>query len=434
MRSYRFIVALLVFFGAAEAQASTDINGLFDARSGAMGGTGVAYIDSAAAVPINPALLDQVNKVSATLDLYYIVSQPEAPYATYHLNSAGQRYQAWDTVQSPLTGAVLPFLGGAFRLPFWEKRLVFGVAAYPIIGQGTSATYHVAPDEQPNLVVVNKAALGFIEAGNSLSVRVLDNLSFGATWRITYMTQTATTSVSTPLYPGVLLNPSTHQPLYADVDVNGLNFGGYELGVLYKALPGLRLGFSYRSKVVVEGSGKTKAANPLGGSLSLDTKTTFTYPHAFRGGLAVTLLEDKLLLAAEFKYLMYAEAFKTLNTTIYMNGMPSTQVQPLYWKDSFVLLLGAEYRLGMFRPRAGYALVTSATNEAYAIQFLAPPGVSHLGTIGLGLDVLEHLSIDLSAGYVVLAKHIDTATVNNGGIGEYASHGGEFSLSGTFHM
>jgi hypothetical protein len=35
---------------------------------------------------------------------------------------------------------------------------------------------------------------------------------------------------------------------------------------------------------------------------------------------------------------------------------------------------------------------------------------------------------------VVLAKHIDTATVNNSGVGEYASHGGEFSLSGTFHM
>jgi long-chain fatty acid transport protein len=433
MRSFKFFVAWLVFFGAAEARASTEINGLFDARSGGMAGTGVAFLDSAGAVPTNPALLDQIHKVSATLDLFYIVSQPEAPYTVYHLNAAGQRYQSWDTIQSPPTSAVLPFIGGAFRLPGALDRVVFGTAAYPIIGQGTSAVYRSAPDELPNLQVTNKASLGFYEIGNAVSVRVLDNLSFGATWRITYMTQSVTTAVPGGPPAGVLLDLN-HNPLYGNIDASGFNFGGYQLGLLYKPIPFLRLGFSYRSKVVVHADGKTKTENPLSGTpLELDTHTSFTYPHAFRGGAAVSLLKDTLLLAVEFKYLMYAEAFKTLTTTVVNNGKPSDTVQPLYWKDSFNLLLGAEYKLGMCRVRAGYTLVTSATNEAYAVQFMAPPGVSHLVTGGFGVELFDHLNVDLSAGYVVLATHVDVATVNNSGIGEYASHGGEFSLGVTYH-
>ena len=434
MRSCRFIATLLIILGGAKAHASTEINGLFDARSGAMGGTGVAYLDSAAAVPTNPALLDQVHRFTGTLDLFYIVSQPQAPYTVYHLDSAGQRYQSYDTIRSSPVGAVLPFLGAAFRLPGLGDRLVFGAAAYPIIGQGTSAVYRPAPDELPNLQVTNKASLGFVELGNALSVRILDNLSFGASWRITYMTQSVTTAVPGGPPAGVLLTVDG-KPVYGNIDVDGFNFGGYQLGLLYKPIPDLRLGFSYRSKVVVHADGKTKTENPLSGTpLELDTRTSFTYPHAFRGGAALSLLERKLLLAAEFKYLMYAEAFKTLTTTVVLNGKPGDTVRPLYWKDSWVLLLGAEYTLGKFRPRAGYALVTSATNEAYAVQFMAPPGVSHLGTIGLGLDLIKHLSFDLAAGYVVLAKHIDTPTVDNSGIGMYSSHGGEFSLSATYRL
>lgn len=434
MRTCRSTALLLVILGSTKAHASTEINGLFDARSGAMGGTGVAYLDSAAAVPTNPALLDQVHRFTGTLDLFYIVSQPQAPYTVYHLDEAGQRYQSYDTIRSSPTGAVLPFLGAAIRLPGLGDRVVFGAAAYPIIGQGTSAVYHPAPDELPDLTVTNKASLGFIEIGNALSVRLLDNLSFGATWRITYMTQSVTTAVPGGPPAGIILDMN-HQPLYGKIDVDGFNFGGFQLGLLYKPIPDLRLGFSYRSKVVVNADGKTKTENPLTGApLELDTRTSFTYPHAFRGGAAVSLVQQKLLLAAEFKYLMYAEAFKTLTTTVVNNGKPGETVRPLYWKDSWVLLLGAEYRLGLFRPRAGYALVTSATNESYAVQFMAPPGVSHLGTIGLGMDVLEHLSVDLAAGYVVLSRHIDVPTVDNSGIGQYASHGGEFSLSATYHM
>jgi long-subunit fatty acid transport protein len=79
-------------------------------------------------------------------------------------------------------------------------------------------------------------------------------------------------------------------------------------------------------------------------------------------------------------------------------------------------------------------MAPSATNPAYAQQFMAPPGISHLVSAGLGFKAIDTLNIDIAAAYVVLQSHVDTATEYNGGVGIYASHAAEFSLSGTYHM
>jgi long-chain fatty acid transport protein len=313
-------------------------------------------------------------------------------------------------------------------------RVVVGAAVYPIIGQGTTAKYHPAPEQLPQLELSNKASLGFVEGAIPVSVRLLDNLSFGAMWRITYMTQSVTTAVPAGPPAGVLLDTAKN-PIYANIEATGFNYGGLQVGLLYKPLPYLRLGFSYRSKVVVDADGKTTTKNPISGApIVLDTRTSFTYPHAFRGGLAVLLLKDKLLLAGDFKYLMYSEAFKTLTTTTVRDGVASDNVRSLYWKDAWNIQLGAEYALGLFRLRAGYIRATSATPDAYAVQFMAPPGVSHLGSVGLGMAVLDCLNVDLAGAYVVLQKHVTVPTVDNSGIGLYASHAIELSLSATYHM
>src|SRR5688572_22343692 len=91
------VLSMVMLLIASEASASTDFNGLFDARSAAMGGTGAAFLDSAGAIPTNPALLDQIGKFTLTLDVMGVVAQPEAPYTVYHLDAQGQRYQSYDT-------------------------------------------------------------------------------------------------------------------------------------------------------------------------------------------------------------------------------------------------------------------------------------------------------------------------------------------------
>ncbi|HMI84666.1 MAG TPA: outer membrane protein transport protein [Polyangiaceae bacterium] len=432
IRSGRLLVATWVLLAADTAFASTEINGLFDARSAGMGGTGAAFLDSAAAIPTNPALLDQIGQLTLTANAFLITAQPIAPYTVSHLDAAGQRYQNYETIRSPATTAVLPFVGGAYRV---LDRLVVGIAAYPTIGQGTSARYRPAPDEFPQIELSNKASMGLFEIGTAASVRVLDNLSVALMWRVSHMSQDVSTPVPGGPPIGTLLD-SSQNPIYANIDVKGFNFAGLQAGVFYKPLSNLRLGLTYRNKVVAEGTGTTTTKNPVSGEpLVIDTRTNFTSPHTVRAGVALSVLEDKLLLAVDFKYLMYAEAWKETETLTTRNGTTSSNVTPTYWKDAYNIQLGAEFKAGeMFRPRAGYVMATSATNAAYAQQLMAPPGVSHLVSAGLGIKIVDRVNVDFAAAYVVLQSRVETATPYNAGVGIYGSHAGEFSLSCTYHM
>ena len=427
------ISTLLLLAATGRVHASTDINGLFDSRSHALGGSGVAYLDSAGAIPTNPALLDQIGKLTLGLDVFYIRSQPEAPYTIYHVDQAtGQPYRTYETIRSKPTGAPLPFIGGAYRL---DDRVVLGAAVYPVIGQGAQAEYKPSPDQFPSSIAKVNVAMGLIEAGIPISVRLSDKLSLGVMWRLTYMTQ----SVSTPLPakgpPGAVINTATGEVINADIKVTGMNFTGLQLGLFYKPVPSLRLGFSYRGKVTVDGSGTTTTR--LGPTpIVLDTQQSYSNPHSFRAGLAWTTLDDKLMLAADLKYLLYAEAFKELGTTTTMAGKaPSTAYTKAYWKDSVSVHVGAEYSFGKaWCARLGYSLVTSATNSDYALSYFAPPGNAHQFLGGVGIKILDSLNMDIAAGYVVLTSKVENATEYNAGAGIYGSHSLEISETLTFHL
>jgi long-subunit fatty acid transport protein len=243
-------------------------------------------------------------------------------------------------------------------------------------------------------------------------------------------------SATQPVSPDGSVRDASGNPVYAKLDVNGWNFGGLQLGVFYKPVPSLRLGFTYRSKVAVTGTGTTTTTNPADGMmLSLDTKAPFTNPHILRGGVAWTTLQDKLLLAADFKYLFYAEAYKSITTTVVMDGMPIDTVTKTKWQNAYAIQLGAEYAaFSEVSFRAGYTMVMSATPKDYAKAAMAPPGPSHGMSIGVGLHVIDNVSIDAAVEYIAYSVKVDKATKDNAGVGTYASNSGQFGLSATYRM
>jgi len=433
MQCRSLVLSTLLLLAATErVQASTDINGLFDSRSHALGGSGVAYLDSAGAIPTNPALLDQIGKLTLGLDVFYIRSQPEAPYTIYHTDQAGQSTRTYETIRSAPTGAPLPFVGAAFRL---DDRVVLGAAVYPVIGQGAKAEYRPSPEMYPTAIAKVDVAMGLIEAGIPISIRLLDNLSLGLMWRMTYMTQSVSTPLPAKVAPGAVIDTSTGQVVNGEIEVTGMNFTGLQIGLLYKPVPSLRLGFSYRGKVTVEGSGTTTTR--LGATpIVLDTQQSYSNPHAFRAGFAWTALGDKLMLAADLKYLLYAEAFEQLGTTTTMPGKsPATAYTKAYWKNSFSAHVGAEYSFGgSFSARLGYAIVTSATHPDYALSYFAPPGNAHQFLGGIGLKIFDSLNMDIAAGYVVLTSKVTKATEDNAGAGIYGSHSFMISQTLTYHL
>ncbi|HKP60688.1 MAG TPA: outer membrane protein transport protein [Polyangiales bacterium] len=431
MRSRCLMVVVVVSLISGKAAASNELNGLFDARSMGMGGTGVAFLDSAGAIPTNPALLDQIGKLTLTLNGFLFISQPEAPYRITHSNPDGTTYDNWETIRSDTIYAPLFFVGGAYRL---HERIVVGAGFYPIIGQGTQASYKPAPELKPELEVTNDLAAGLIELGNAVSVKVTDTFALAAMWRITYLTQKLKTPLPGRALGGLVFDKNGN-PVYGDVEVSGVNFGGFQLGLLWKASKNVRLGFSYRNKVVVKGEGTTTSTNPIDGSaIELETEQPFANPHAFRAGIAVSAMDDKFLFTTDVKYLMYEESWKTLDVTTVRDGKSMTTSTPLNWKDAFNVHLGSEYQVtDGFRARLGYIMSTTATPEDYAKAFTAPPGVAHCWTAGIGLKVLDQLDVDLAGSYITLRTQIYYATPDNAGAGIYASHTGELSLSATYH-
>jgi long-chain fatty acid transport protein len=423
----RLAVTLFVATAASRASANTDINGLFDARSTAMAGTGAAFIDSAAAIPINPAALDQIGKLSLTVDGTLLVAQPQAPYTVTHSSPDGGTYKNYETIRSDRAVGPLFFLGAAYRV---ADRVVVGAAVYPLLGMGTHAEYRPSPDLLPKLNIRTESAAGLLEVGVPVSVRILDNLSIAAMWRISYMSQSATQ----PISPDGMVRDAAGNPIYAKLDVNGWNFGGLQLGILYKPLPSLRFGLTYRSKVKVNGSGTTTTTNPADGmTLQLDSRAPFTNPHTFRAGVAWTTLQDKLLIAADFKYLLYAEAYKDITTTVVMDGVPRDNVTVTKWKNAYAIQFGAEYAAyEEVSFRAGYTMVMSATSKDYAKAAMPPPGPSHGVSIGVGAHVIDNVSVDVALEYIAYSIKVDKATPNNAGIGTYASNAGQFGVSATY--
>jgi long-subunit fatty acid transport protein len=193
------------------------------------------------------------------------------------------------------------------------------------------------------------------------------------------------------------------------------------------------LGFAYRSKVMVTGTGTT--TTNLGRPVVIDTRQAFGNPHIFRAGFAVSTLSDKLLIAMDVKYLMYAEAYRDIETVTIVNGAEKTTATPAHWKDSTSVHVGADLALSStWHARAGYSMVTMATSADYASAFMPPPGISHGFAVGVGIRVLEELNVDLAATYASIRTEVEHATEHNAGVGIHAVRSGMFSLSATYRM
>jgi long-subunit fatty acid transport protein len=184
--------------------------------------------------------------------------------------------------------------------------------------------------------------------------------------------------------------------------------------------------------------GESKAT--IGGNtVKIPTQGGFKNPHSLRAGMAWSTLDDKLLLALDLKYLLYKPAFDRLKqirkASPYDKDAPwETSYTPAYWKNSWVVQVGAEYKAAdAVALRTGYTILETATNPDYAPAFMAPAGLSHLVTAGLGFKVLDSLNLDLAAGYVMVKGQVNKATMYNAGVGEYSSRGGELSLQAHYH-
>ena len=143
-----------------------------------------------------------------------------------------------------------------------------------------------------------------------------------------------------------------------DRSLDGVNAYGLQAGVYFRPLDMLHLALTYRSRVDTTLSGTTEA-----GGAKYDTTSSFNAPNAFRLGASVALPFIPLIVAADLKYVLYADSNESVDTT---TGSSTSRAR-LDWKNSLGFGIGAEVMLiSILAIRAGYSYTESATPESTA--------------------------------------------------------------------
>ena len=393
MREF-FRIAFLgaVLAGATEttALANPEPPATYDSRVAGMGGIALTTVDNAAAVYHNPAQLDQVGRFTATFVLTTLLVNLEAPFA-----GPGTEQE------SGIIVAPLFFVGAAGEI---VEDVALGFAAYVYTGFGggfsdvgcisyRSAVGGAHPDcdnpEYRGLLVPPRdqsVRLFVTELALSAQVSLAPNLSLGASLRIPWAQQTV--SAAQEAF-GVFAN--------AEQNVSGVGQPGVLLGLTYRPTRDFSIAAAYRSKVSIEMSGTTDT-EVSGTPLLLQTTTAWQVPHMFRVGVSHTFLQQRLLLAAEFKVQMHSQANQT-QVFVSTGDLDNRTVADLKWKNAYVGTLGAEFILRRGMPiRLGMTIGRSATNAETMTSFSPPPGVQYGFYGGIGFHA-EPMTLDLGIGW-----------------------------------
>jgi hypothetical protein len=391
-------VLALLLAQASPAAANPEVPLLYDARSTAMGGTGAAYLRSAAAAEQNPALLTQVDSVAVTATFTPYALKLEAPFVF----SQGPRQTSSSVIFGPFAQLAL-----AARL---HERVVVGIGAY--LTSAAGGEYDRIPlkslsDEVPLTSIVGNARIGTFagELQLPVAVQISPKVSLAAAYRVTYAQAFANIS-------NTLRQPLSHAKL------SGNNFKGFALGVLAHVHPQVRVALSYRNNVSLSMTGMlTRFSAVSGNTVTNLSPEPYVSPHQGRVAAAWQLLGERLLLAADVQYWLFHAVDPTL-------------------RNALGVKVGGEYLLPHhIAARLGYSVALSATPAEAAKPVGTPPGIGHGITAGAGTRV-GRFDFDLAVGFVVNHTRVlaNAVKLPQSAPGLYFARGFMGSLSVTYRL
>lgn len=191
------------------------------------------------------------------------------------------------------------------------------------------------------------------------------------------------------------------------VDASGVNEWGWSASALFTATDDLRIGFNYRSEIIMNAEGgdatfENIPDTPLAPPFENTTfDASLPLPAELTAGISYQL-NDKWLLAFDFNR-TYWDVYKSLDIHFADPNLPESvnpSVNPRNYKDSNTWRFGAQYTAtDKLTLRAGYYLDESPVQPGY----FAPetPRNDSMGfTAGLSLEVTSRLAIDASFAYI----------------------------------
>jgi Long-chain fatty acid transport protein len=216
----------------------------------------------------------------------------------------------------------------------------------------------------------------------TVAYKLNDQLSIGV--GVNYVTG----SVKMKLAKGI---PFDSPPPIVNLDLKATGVG-FNAGVIYKLMPDLSLGVSYRSSVKLDATGSA-SFSPNYTVLNLptgDASASIELPATAFLGASYKLMKN-LEIEADYQFIGWS-SYKEL--AIELKADPTkNEVSPKNYQDTYILRFGAEYTMGDIQLRAGYLYDHSPVLTEY-VEPMLPDANRNGYNIGIGYKICENWRVD----------------------------------------
>ena len=269
-----------------------------------------------------------------------------------------------------------------------------------------------------------------------VAVKVLENLSLAAGFDV--------------LWSHVRLKRKTRLPFGlpdGEIELRGEGSGtGYNFGLHYEPLSGVRLGVAYRSQIKVNHYGDLTTAlpAPLPAGPTSDGAANIVYPPSLTIGIAYSRFKP---FTFEFDttwtgWSSYDKLKLNLETPVPVNGVMTTTITtPKNWHDSWAFRFGANYEVNeTMKLRAGYIYdLTPVPNSTFDPQ--VPDANRHIFTVGSDLKVFQRFTLGFAYNYILSESRTKSNSIVVNGVpaplqanGRYNSDVHSVGLSWSFQF
>ncbi len=366
----------------------------------AQGNAFVAEASDASAIFYNPAGLNQLKRAQVYQGSFF--NYPDREYSGGGLDS-----QTNHRLYRAMTAYV--------AIPVHD-RIALGFGFFSPFGMGT-----VWPPTWAGRYITTFSSMQTYNLNPVVSVKVLENLSLAAGFDV--MWSKVRLKRKTPVVVGGKAFPD------GEIELRGEGSGtGYNLGLHYEPLSGVKLGVAYRSQIKVNHNGglTTTLPVPLGAGPSSAGAATIIFPPSLTAGISYSRFKP---FAFEFDttwtgWSSYDKLKVNLETPISVNGIPNTTITtPKNWHDTWAFRFGASYEVNDYmKLRAGYIYdLTPVPDSSFDPQ--VPDSNRHIFTVGQDLKIWR-FTLGIAYNYILSESRTKSNTiVVNGGAAPLQANG-----------
>jgi len=358
----------------------------------AQGNAFVADASDASAIFYNPAGLNQLKRAQVYVGSF--LNYPDREFS-----GGGQDSQTNHRLYKSLTTYL--------AIPL-HNRVAVGIGFFSPFGLGTAW-----PPTWAGRYLTTYSSMRTYNLNPVVSVKVLDNLSVAA--GVDFLWSRVQLKRKTP----VVFRGATFPD--GEVNLTGEGNGlGYNLGLLYEPLPGVKAGVAYRSKISVQHNGEiaTVLPAPLPSGFPVSGSATLVFPASLTMGVSYSRWAP---FAFEFDatwtgWSSYSKFKTNFDEPVAVNGvMTNTSTVPKNWHDAWAFRFGANYEImeGM-KVRAGYIYDLTPVPDS-SLDPQVPDANRHIFTVGGDVKVLTRFTLGIAYNYILAeSRDKDNTVVFNG--------------------